>query len=242
MAEVNQSRSGGIGFVGLLTILFVGLKLTGYITWSWWWVLSPLWISVCLFLLILVAAIPAIGLLLYFKEQRQLDRIRRNLLSLIIAALLLAAPLPIARADCRQFFVKQQVVAVPVVAYPQVYYAAGRDIEAEALAAKVAKLVTAQLRQELSTSPAKQTAPPSLLAQACAKCHSGATPKANLTIDGTTAMDCHSVLASIRAVASGKMPQGAKLTAEQKGRVLDELLALEQPADRPPPAPTPDLQ
>lgn len=41
----TDSSSGGISFVGLLTILFVGLKLTGYITWSWWWVLSPLWIS-----------------------------------------------------------------------------------------------------------------------------------------------------------------------------------------------------
>ena len=41
----NSSASGGIGFPGLLTVLFIGLKLTGYITWSWWWVLSPLWIS-----------------------------------------------------------------------------------------------------------------------------------------------------------------------------------------------------
>jgi uncharacterized protein (DUF983 family) len=29
----------------LLTVLFVGLKLTNYIAWSWWWVLSPLWIG-----------------------------------------------------------------------------------------------------------------------------------------------------------------------------------------------------
>ncbi len=39
----KQSNSGGIGFVGLLTILFIGLKLTGFITWSWWLILSPLW-------------------------------------------------------------------------------------------------------------------------------------------------------------------------------------------------------
>lgn len=44
MANSNNT-SGGIGFIGLLTILFVGLKLTGYITWSWWWVLSPIWIA-----------------------------------------------------------------------------------------------------------------------------------------------------------------------------------------------------
>jgi predicted tellurium resistance membrane protein TerC len=37
--------SNGIGFEGLLTIVFIALKLMGYITWSWVWVLSPLWIS-----------------------------------------------------------------------------------------------------------------------------------------------------------------------------------------------------
>lgn len=50
----NSGRSGGIGFVGLLTILFIGLKLTGYIAWSWWWVLSPIWI-LALILVALVA-------------------------------------------------------------------------------------------------------------------------------------------------------------------------------------------
>ena len=49
----SNSSSGGIGFSGLLTVLFVGLKLTGVISWSWWWVLSPLWISFGLVILIL---------------------------------------------------------------------------------------------------------------------------------------------------------------------------------------------
>lgn len=49
----SSSNSGGIGFVGLLTIVFVTLKLTGYITWSWVWVLSPIWImSIVLFLIL----------------------------------------------------------------------------------------------------------------------------------------------------------------------------------------------
>lgn len=48
----SSSSSGGIGFVGLLQILFIGLKLTGHINWSWWWVLSPTWISFSLALLI----------------------------------------------------------------------------------------------------------------------------------------------------------------------------------------------
>lgn len=48
----SSSSSGGIGFTGLLTVLFIGLKLTGHITWPWWWVLSPLWISFGLFVII----------------------------------------------------------------------------------------------------------------------------------------------------------------------------------------------
>lgn len=43
--RVNTNNSGGIGFLGLLTIVFITLKLTGYIAWSWWWVLSPLWLG-----------------------------------------------------------------------------------------------------------------------------------------------------------------------------------------------------
>lgn len=45
MSQTSSSSSGGIGFVGLLTIVFITLKLTGVINWSWWWVLSPLWVS-----------------------------------------------------------------------------------------------------------------------------------------------------------------------------------------------------
>jgi len=43
-----SSKSSGIGFAGLLTILFIGLKLTGIISWSWLWVLSPIWITAAL--------------------------------------------------------------------------------------------------------------------------------------------------------------------------------------------------
>lgn len=46
MSESSTSDgSGGIGFAGLLTIVFITLKLMGKIDWSWWWVLSPMWIS-----------------------------------------------------------------------------------------------------------------------------------------------------------------------------------------------------
>jgi hypothetical protein len=50
----NNSNSGGVGFVGLLTIVFIVLKLTGYIAWSWWWVLSPILFSVGFVLLIIL--------------------------------------------------------------------------------------------------------------------------------------------------------------------------------------------
>ena len=46
MSNTSSTSNGGIGFVGLLTIAFVVLKLTGFIAWSWWWVLSPLWIAI----------------------------------------------------------------------------------------------------------------------------------------------------------------------------------------------------
>jgi hypothetical protein len=49
--------NGNIGFVGLLTIAFIVLKLTGVINWSWWWVLAPLWISAALFIGILAIII-----------------------------------------------------------------------------------------------------------------------------------------------------------------------------------------
>jgi len=42
--STSSNNSGGIGFVGLLTIVFIVLKLTNFIAWSWWWVLSPLWV------------------------------------------------------------------------------------------------------------------------------------------------------------------------------------------------------
>lgn len=43
MAQIQAYR--GISFTGLLTIVFIIMKLMNYITWSWIWVLSPLWIS-----------------------------------------------------------------------------------------------------------------------------------------------------------------------------------------------------
>lgn len=59
----NESSSGGIGFAGLLTVLFIGLKLTGYISWSWWWVLSPIWLGFALVLVALAIALVIAGVI-----------------------------------------------------------------------------------------------------------------------------------------------------------------------------------
>ena len=54
--ETKTVRSGGIGFFGLLALVFITLKLAQIgpvATWSWWWVLSPLWIPSAIVLIIL---------------------------------------------------------------------------------------------------------------------------------------------------------------------------------------------
>ena len=57
--STQANNNGGIGFVGLLTVLFIALKLTGVIAWSWWWVLSPIWIS------FIIAFITIVGIAVY---------------------------------------------------------------------------------------------------------------------------------------------------------------------------------
>ena len=67
MANSNNNSSGGIGFLGLLTIVFIVLKLTEVITWSWWWVLSPLWIPAALGIAIMIL----LGIFLAIKRKRK---------------------------------------------------------------------------------------------------------------------------------------------------------------------------
>ena len=57
MSSKSSSASSGIGFTGLLTVVFITLKLLGKISWSWVWVLSPIWISICLGILLIVGIV-----------------------------------------------------------------------------------------------------------------------------------------------------------------------------------------
>ena len=59
--NMNDNRtagtSGGIGIAGILTIIFVVLKLVGVISWPWIWVLSPIWIMALLVIGAIVIAV-----------------------------------------------------------------------------------------------------------------------------------------------------------------------------------------
>lgn len=44
----NNSSNDGVSFLGLLTIVFIALKVTGLLDWSWYQVLSPLWVPIIL--------------------------------------------------------------------------------------------------------------------------------------------------------------------------------------------------
>lgn len=61
----NTVTYGGPGFCTLLGLLFIALKLTGYIQWSWLWVLAPFWIPLVLIALILTI----LGVVVMFKKK-----------------------------------------------------------------------------------------------------------------------------------------------------------------------------
>ncbi len=68
----QTSSSGGIGFGGALFLVFLVLKLTGVIAWSWWWITAPLWIPFAL----LFALFAVGGLLVGLSESRRKGRRR----------------------------------------------------------------------------------------------------------------------------------------------------------------------
>lgn len=74
--EKSNTSSGGIGFLGLLFIVFLVLKLTNVIDWSWWWVTAPLWGG--LVIAIVICAITAIIVALSaIKPKRIVGKHRR---------------------------------------------------------------------------------------------------------------------------------------------------------------------
>lgn len=57
----SSSSSSGVSALGLLGVLFVGLKLTGYIDWSWWWVTAPFWGGLAVVGVVVVGCYSVIG-------------------------------------------------------------------------------------------------------------------------------------------------------------------------------------
>lgn len=165
-----------------------------------------------------------------------------RLLFVSIVAATLALCAAATAGDCHHFFApvmaKQvvahhaQAVVVPYVA-PQVYYQAGAGIEAEAIAerAAVRALAKFQAVQAQRYQPQQANVPPpapmNIVAEKCGSCHGGAAPKAGLTLDGVTPVPCASVLESLRQIKDDKMPKGGKLSPEEKGLLMEALLALE---------------
>lgn len=161
-----------------------------------------------------------------------------------------------ATQPCHQFFAQKYVApyAQQVVAYaaPLVQYYAGQDIQAEALAEKVARLVDKKLAIRLEQAQQLKQAPQTMLSQHCAKCHSGATPKGGVIFDGVTPVSPDLALSALRQIRDSTMPKDHQVDAAVKGQLLEELLSLDssvvkqpvrqQPADLPPPAPVPQGQ
>ena len=78
MSKNSSSSSSGIGFTGLLTVVFITLKLLGKIDWSWWWVLAPVWGSVALIITILVGSIVVLSIVEKLSD-RKYKKMRKDL-------------------------------------------------------------------------------------------------------------------------------------------------------------------
>ena len=63
----EKTTSGGIGFGSALLLTFIILKLIGVIDWSWWWVLSPIWIPVVLLMAVSILLFVVYRIVKYFR-------------------------------------------------------------------------------------------------------------------------------------------------------------------------------
>jgi hypothetical protein len=61
MANSNSNSSNGLGVGTILFLIFMVLKLTNYIDWSWWWITAPLWIPILILGIIGLLAIFYLG-------------------------------------------------------------------------------------------------------------------------------------------------------------------------------------
>lgn len=75
MESNSNSSSSGLSFSGVLFIVFLVLKLTHVIDWSWWWVTAPLWIPFC----IVILSVILWGIYYVKKERRSRSKLQQYL-------------------------------------------------------------------------------------------------------------------------------------------------------------------
>jgi hypothetical protein len=68
MGNNNNNNGGGMGLGTILFLIFLVLKLTNYIDWSWWWVSAPLWVTAILYIFI------AIIMATYLQKRRGIKK------------------------------------------------------------------------------------------------------------------------------------------------------------------------
>jgi hypothetical protein len=65
---MSENTNKGTSLTGVLLIVFIVLKLTNNIDWSWWWVLSPLWIPILLVISIMLIGAILVGIIELFNK------------------------------------------------------------------------------------------------------------------------------------------------------------------------------
>jgi hypothetical protein len=153
-----------------------------------------------------------------------------------VVAVPVAVSLGVPVAEVAPYYYSYQAVA------PQSAERVASDAAIEEIAARVAEKLRSPSAGGLaaagpasaphSNEPPHLNDPPlgrlpggSLVAEKCARCHSGSEPKAGLSLENLAALNCETRLKAVRAVLSEKMPKGGPpLTAEEAGKVLEELV------------------
>lgn len=154
----------------------------------------------------------------------------------IVIAILLLFPSVSWADNCHSQFSRQNFRQSYYYApqYAEVYYFVGQPLRIKALveleqAEEYAEFKRWKQKQDIKHTEEIPPAAPtskSLVTQTCAKCHSGATPKAQLSFTQDTFLSLDQFKKARNAVLSGEMPKGQKLTEEEKALVVSELSTL----------------
>ncbi|HHL0959063.1 TPA: hypothetical protein ACQVH3_003816 [Serratia marcescens] len=67
----KETKKGGLGFLSILALIFITLKLMGYISWSWWWVTAPLWGPLAIIATLAAVMFMFVGAVTCWEERRR---------------------------------------------------------------------------------------------------------------------------------------------------------------------------